>query len=373
MSPDDQLAKGSAIASSPHEPGTLKPGEIWWRDHQPWLQERGYSLRPRYMPDWIPSWKGTTKLWFRCEDGLGPVRPNLLDATRTSDGVTVVLKRIRPSQHPYEIDIGMYFSSELLKSDARNHCVPIYEVLDVPDDPDLKLLVMPLLRDFDDPHMETVGEAVELFRQLFEGLQFMHENHVAHRDCMGPNIMMDPKPLYPDMYHPGTTFLKRDYSSDAKHYTRTKQPVRYLYIDFGISRKYSAEENSPLEDPIWGGDKTVPEFHRSNDPCDPFPTDVYYLGNMIRQYFLKPTRGVEFIEPLVMDMVHDNPSERPTIQQVVARFDELVKSLGSRKLRSRLVYVKEDSALRLFRNIRHFFRTTYYVLARYPALPTPSM
>ncbi|OCH93150.1 hypothetical protein OBBRIDRAFT_749934 [Obba rivulosa] len=373
MSIHSQPVKSRAAASSLSERGALDPDEIWWRDHQPWLQERGYSLRPRYMPDWIPSWKGTKKLWVGCEDAFGPVRFNLLDATRTSDGAMVLLKQIRPSQHPNEIDIGTYFSSEPLKSDVRNHCVPLYEVLDVPDDQDLKLLVMPLLRDFDDPHMETVGEAVEFFRQVFEGLQFMHENHVAHRDCMGPNIMMDPKPLYPDMYHPLSSHLKRDYSGPAKHYTRTKRPTRYLYIDFGISRKYSAEENSPLEDPIWGGDKTVPEFHRSNDPCDPFPTDIYYLGNMIREYFLKPIRGVEFIEPLVMEMVHDDPSERPTIQQVVARFDELVKSSNSRKLRSRLVYIKEDPALRLFRNIRHFFRSTYYVLARYSALPTPSL
>lgn len=36
--------------------GELTSGEIWWRDHQVWLQERGYMLRPRYRPDWVPSW-----------------------------------------------------------------------------------------------------------------------------------------------------------------------------------------------------------------------------------------------------------------------------------------------------------------------------
>lgn len=29
--------------------------EIFWRDHQEWLQEKGYMLRPRYHPDWVSS------------------------------------------------------------------------------------------------------------------------------------------------------------------------------------------------------------------------------------------------------------------------------------------------------------------------------
>jgi hypothetical protein len=36
--------------------GALLPGERFWRDHQPWLEERGYMLRPRFHPNWKPSW-----------------------------------------------------------------------------------------------------------------------------------------------------------------------------------------------------------------------------------------------------------------------------------------------------------------------------
>jgi hypothetical protein len=32
--------------------GDLTPREVWWRDHQVWLQERGYKFRPGFMPDW---------------------------------------------------------------------------------------------------------------------------------------------------------------------------------------------------------------------------------------------------------------------------------------------------------------------------------
>lgn len=50
--------------------GELNDDEIWWRDHQVWLQERGYMLRPRYRPDWVPSWhKDKGKFFNVCEDG----------------------------------------------------------------------------------------------------------------------------------------------------------------------------------------------------------------------------------------------------------------------------------------------------------------
>lgn len=51
------------------DPGTrLALGETWWRDHQKWLEEQGYMLRPRYRPGWTPSWRATKKLWLTCED-----------------------------------------------------------------------------------------------------------------------------------------------------------------------------------------------------------------------------------------------------------------------------------------------------------------
>jgi len=97
--------------------------------------------------------------------------PTLLDATRIADGRYVFLKVIKKSVHPYEADIGLFFSSETLASDPRNHCVPIYEVLQLPDDDDKIILVMPLLREYYNPRFDTVGEVVEFFRQVFEVLE----------------------------------------------------------------------------------------------------------------------------------------------------------------------------------------------------------
>jgi hypothetical protein len=79
-----------------------------------------------------------------------------------------MLKIVNTMNHPHEADIGTFLSTEPLASDPTNHCVPIYEVLHVPDKADTVILVMPLLRKYDDPRFGTFGEVVALFKQLFE-------------------------------------------------------------------------------------------------------------------------------------------------------------------------------------------------------------
>lgn len=54
--------------------GKLFPTETFWANHQTWLKEAGYLLRPRYQPDWVASWiKDPSKFWVACEDSLTPL------------------------------------------------------------------------------------------------------------------------------------------------------------------------------------------------------------------------------------------------------------------------------------------------------------
>ncbi len=62
--------------------GGLSNAEFFWRDHYKFLEENGYRLRPRYSPDWEPSWRGTNRDRFLCEDGLPPiVSPDMVYST----------------------------------------------------------------------------------------------------------------------------------------------------------------------------------------------------------------------------------------------------------------------------------------------------
>lgn len=98
--------------------------------------------------------------------------------------------------------------------------------------------------------------------------------------------MLDPINLYPQSFHPVEIMLNKDCSGYAKHLTRTQRPPKYYFIDFGLSRRYDPSDTNPREVPIWGGDKDVPEFQNSNEACNPFPTDVFYIGNAIRKDFI---------------------------------------------------------------------------------------
>jgi hypothetical protein len=51
------------------EPGGIAPQEAWWVERQKALEQAGYMLRPRYHPDWKPSWAGTDKYYGQFEDG----------------------------------------------------------------------------------------------------------------------------------------------------------------------------------------------------------------------------------------------------------------------------------------------------------------
>jgi len=285
----------------------------------------------------------------------------------------VMLKQVSKALHPYEVEIAQYFSSQPLASDPRNHCVPIYETLQDPGKSDYFILVMPFLRLYNDPPFATVGEAVEGFRQIFEGLLFMHEHHVAHRDCTANNIMMDPYPMFPDLYHPRSTDRNRNFSGTPRRFSRTERPPKYYFIDFGLSRQYAADNLSPRELPIKGGDKTVPEFKgkKYNEPSDPFPTDVYYIGNMAREYHLKKYNGLEFMNALVTDMTRSDPTGRPTMSAVVERFERICMELSSRDLRRRLRSREEGAVSRFFSDVKHAIVSVGYMVRRLPPIPEP--
>ncbi|GAW09844.1 hypothetical protein LENED_012043 [Lentinula edodes] len=48
-----------------------------------------------------------------------------------------------------------------------------------------------------------------------QGLQYMHHNNVAHRDCSINNMVMDAGTMYSDQYHPVDLSMKYDWSGEA--------------------------------------------------------------------------------------------------------------------------------------------------------------
>ena len=91
----------------------------------------------------------------------------MIEATRTKDGKQVSIKRVRcKSQEP---SIALFLSpTEGEDNDPRNHCVPILDCFTDEALPNLMFLVMPLLRQFDDPPFFAVDEVLDFMRQTLE-------------------------------------------------------------------------------------------------------------------------------------------------------------------------------------------------------------
>ncbi|CAL1707719.1 unnamed protein product [Somion occarium] len=357
---------------------TLPVSEQFWRDHWLWLKERGYTLRPRYGPDWVPSWeRDKRKRQCNCEDDVVPSSQHILDA-RNSKGDLVALKRINLATHPSEGVIARYFSSNNRKDNQNNHCVPLLDVLHVPEDDKQDdtpiILVMPFLRSYKDPNFVTVGEAVDFLRQVIQGLHYMHHNRVAHRHVVSKNFMMDPKPLYLDMFHPMDPSKTYDFTHQVKHRSRTAHPTKYYIVDLGDAREYSANSDKLCETALPREKSSAPEHHvPEQTPYDPFATDVYDLGDMFRSDFLDQSSSFEFLRPLISDMTKANASERPVMSEVDRRFEILQRHLSADELRSRVTRRNESIFSSVCRGIRHLYRRMKLAgLQPVPTLPAPS-
>ena len=93
-----------------------------------------------------------------------------MDAVRIEDGRQVMLKKVLPEEGPHELLITQLFSSPGLKGESKNHCVPLLDLIDLSQtgSDGRKLIVIPFLRSFKNPHFRTYGEFVDFFTQITE-------------------------------------------------------------------------------------------------------------------------------------------------------------------------------------------------------------
>ncbi|KAG8956902.1 hypothetical protein FRC03_010723 [Tulasnella sp. 419] len=314
----------------------LTTSEHVWAQRYQFLVKNGYRLRSRYRPEWKPSWvkeDGTQDRLaaFLAEDSIPLTHASLLDAERISDGKTVILKYV--SVESPEIRIGRYLSDRDLRSLPQNHSIPLLDVLYDPADLGHAILVFPLLRPITFPEFATVGECVDFMNQALEGLAFLHEHEIAHRDCAAANIMMDARLMFPNGWHGINMARLPNGKPSDPGITRTEAGyVRYYFIDFGLSSRgeYSVKGTQGIE--------PAPELEDgANEAYDPFKLDIYMLGMAFKDSILNRTRGAEFIvQPLLRSMLVKDPDRRPTPQDCIKLLEDLASPLSARAKSARL-------------------------------------
>ena len=67
-----------------------------------------------------------------------------------------------------ESGIAQMLGSEAMRTDPRNHCVPVIEIFDDPDDDSVSYMVMPLLRNASNPPFQYVKEIIDFANQVLE-------------------------------------------------------------------------------------------------------------------------------------------------------------------------------------------------------------
>ncbi|KAH9178560.1 kinase-like domain-containing protein [Lactarius sanguifluus] len=307
---------------------------VWWRDHYDDIKRYGYELHPWYDPEFVPS-----RNYSGGDSAACPLRA-MMDATRLHDRKRVMLKPEEGSHGP-----DIMFSPEQVARNRRNHCIPLLDIIELHDSSQ-RIMVLPYLRPLD--RFQTFAEFVDFFTQICEGLQFMHERNIAHRDLTANNIMFDPSGMDPEGLRPTHRTQRR---GEAERHTRTQRLRCYYLIDCGLSRQYASRD--AFDRPLLGGDSAAPE-HVSGSPCNPFHTDIYYLGNLIRQGFIEKYHGFEFMQGLVSEMMTNDPARRPVIENILDRF-ALIRD--SPNLHSTIMSKRESRLFTAFRSAWQTLRT----------------
>ncbi|KAH0826181.1 hypothetical protein J3R83DRAFT_5613 [Lanmaoa asiatica] len=278
---------------------TLYKEEIFWRDRYHFFRNKGYTLRPRYHPEWQASWRfEANPIVGSFEDGITQWKGSLLDATVEGENRRdVFIKRVDNTTHPNEVNIASRLGSPESRKDKRNHCIPLLAVFPDEQDARYQYMVMPVLRPFDEPNFTSFGEVIDFVDQTLEGLVYMHDQNVAHRahcemcsDCAAANILMDGSSLYKDGWHPMNPWQARDGGSLSLSRKRSEADIKYYFIDFGLSTGFAPGQRERL---VTGGLGRVkaPEQHLGL-LYDPFKLDVYYLGYVYQTKLINEFKGL---------------------------------------------------------------------------------
>ncbi|KAJ7583112.1 kinase-like domain-containing protein [Mycena floridula] len=312
--------------------------EFVWVNLQLELEEAGYRLRPRYHRDWKPSWLPGERLAGQplddCEDSLSicSLYWAAIDAIRVKDGQKVVLKIT--FNYTKEQEILQTFSEPPFRNSPQNHCVPVLDTIEFPGKR-FRIVVLPYLISVHG-RLHCMREVIEFMRQTLQGLKFMHDQNIAHRDISRLNIMMTGSHVIPSENHFSSYLPVYSLESGLLVPCKPKQhlcqvsQLRYFFIDFGLLDDYPDGQERARTTGIVGQIKVTPEL--SDDvPYNPFKSDIMQLGAVFKKFECKCFPDLHDFDVLMDRMTETKWEDRPGANEALELFEGIVSSMPAER------------------------------------------
>ncbi|RDB26627.1 hypothetical protein Hypma_005527 [Hypsizygus marmoreus] len=214
---------------------------------------------------------------------------------RDGAGRDVVIKVVAPM----ELDILKWLNSPKARADPRNISIPVLEYIKYND---YTFVVMPRWDIGWEHKFYTVADLMHAMGSYLQGVDFLHENRIAHCDLRVQNI--------------GLNIIGTP--TDSGRLARDPAHALYTIFDFGGSFIYPRD--TPLE-------KALPLEKNTNGDVNPFQVDVALLGSVFQTWFKPAEELLPQITTLLKEMVHDKPQKRIIIHQTLERFQEVHSNL----------------------------------------------
>jgi len=267
------------------------------------------------------------------------------------------LKALHNRRSRAEIDIISFLNSPKMRSCADNHTIPLLDKIVTEE---WTFIVMPYWpRSAQNCIPWEVEDYFNRLTQVLEGLSFMHQHGIIHRDISVGNMLLNIHSVVPGVY---SSFTRRN--------------IAVAYIDLGCACRFPADSDPAtwIGTGYWGTmDHAAPEVPQS-DSCEsqkPYhlpPVDVYALGSVFtralswEQIYCKtfgnpeglPTAAHQVLQEFVPGyvgllerMTDPDPARRPTavvaLQECRALRDALHPSIrfAPAKGYSALHYLRE--------------------------------
>ncbi|KAK7691871.1 hypothetical protein QCA50_005275 [Cerrena zonata] len=248
----------------------------------------------------------------------------LTRAAETKNGQPVMVRMMAIRDQGHEcVSILRKIATGPLALLSNNHCLPLFREFTFED---IVFGIFPRAGGcFEEAWgywaKNSVGDILDMILQILEGVVFLHDHNIAHRDLFNANFLVD--------WHP---------ESMLSNETAVSKPRVYI-IDFEFAVEFPAD--CPSEERLcvglpctkWYADDYTrpypPEINESIPWC-PFKLDIWQLGYSFT--FEGIRTSIKEIDELFSTMISDQPAERPTAKEAFTKLRQIVNCIPPKDL-----------------------------------------